>query len=82
MVPDDPFRPLEKPLRPATAKSEPHRTNWIPLVPVPADAPPKPESHKTRGAPSHWWCYRDQDGRALVYITRFDRPDGGWAAAA
>lgn len=45
---------------------------WTPLVPVPDDAPPPPEAHYKLGIPDVIWTYRDEQGRVMGYILRFD----------
>ena len=52
---------------------------WRPVVPVPADAPPPPVGHPTRGKPIAEWTYRDGDGRVLGFFWRFNESDGGKA---
>lgn len=46
------------------------------LMPVPADAPPATFEHPRHGKPSLSWDYRDQEGRLLGYIVRFDTAQG------
>ncbi len=46
------------------------------LVPVPDDAPQQPSAHLARGRPSQVWTYRDEAGRVLFYVYRFDKSDG------
>jgi hypothetical protein len=41
-------------------------------MPVPADAPAKPDIHPTLGKPSGRWPYRDADGALLFEAGRFD----------
>lgn len=53
------------------------RTDWVPVMPVPADAPEPPAAHVVRGKPELTWCYRDGDGQVLGYIYRFKRSGGG-----
>lgn len=64
---------------PPSADPEPavRRTNWIPIVPVPADAEDAPLAHEYRGIPDHKWTYRDAEGRLLGYVARFRSSDGG-----
>lgn len=50
---------------------------WIPVLPVPDDAPPRPEAHEFRGMPTHRWRYLDAEGRLLGFICRFTTSDGG-----
>ena len=77
-----------QPGQPATARVSPApagnaatgatgATEGEPLAPVPDDAPTPPETHPTRGRPSNVWPYRDDAGRLLMYVCRFDKPDGG-----
>jgi uncharacterized protein (DUF927 family) len=40
--------------------------------PVPADAPPPPESHPTLGSPSMKWTYRTPQGEIILYVCRFE----------
>jgi putative DNA primase/helicase len=47
------------------------------MLPVPADAPPMPQTHFTLGQPSARWSYRDDTGRVLLEVLRFDKSDGG-----
>ncbi len=53
------------------------RTEWVPVTPVPDDAPPAPVAHIKRGRPTARWTYRDRDGRALGDVCRFATSDGG-----
>jgi hypothetical protein len=75
---DHMFEPL-----PTTAESTElvdrrrRRSEWRPLVPVPADAPPPPAVHPTLGKPSHQWPYRDRNGALLMLVYRFETSDGG-----
>jgi hypothetical protein len=52
------------------------KPEWIPVVPVPADAPPPPAEHYKLGKPSATWTYRDASGDALGYALRFDTAAG------
>jgi len=51
--------------------------NWVPIVPVPENAPPVPVAHIKRGKPDRVWVYRDAAGLVLGYIWRFTTSDGG-----
>jgi len=53
------------------------RTAWVPLLPVPEDAPIQPAAHPVRGRPAMSWRYCDQQGRLLGMIYRFVTSDGG-----
>lgn len=50
---------------------------WLPVVPVPADAPPPPAAHEFRGIPSARWEYRDAAGALLGFVCRFTTSEGG-----
>ena len=45
---------------------------YIPIFPIPADAPPHPQVHYQRGWPEGVWCYRDEKGRPLHFVVRFE----------
>lgn len=45
------------------------------VMPVPATAGVPSFRHPRFGHPSHVWEYRDQQGRLLLYVCRFDPPD-------
>lgn len=64
----------EKAERPAAEKK---RTEWEPILPAPADAPPPPVAHIKRGKYSRIWTYFDAEGRVLGYTARFETSDGG-----
>lgn len=72
-------RPQSTP-RPARKKVE---SDWKPIFPVPADAPPKP-THFTRKEKDRtaqyeiksFWAYKDNEGNLLGYATRFEGPRG------
>ena len=46
------------------------------VLPVPAAAPPMPETHFVLGQPSARWSYRDAAGAVLFQVLRFDKSDG------
>ncbi|MFA6204412.1 MAG: VapE domain-containing protein [Gallionella sp.] len=63
---------------PAAAAKEPEKEpNWIPISPVPNDAPPVPLAHTVRGKPERTWAYHDAEGELLGYIWRFTNSSGG-----
>ncbi len=71
---ENPFAPLSpagKPRLKIVGDEE-----WAILAPVPADAPPAPQSHPKIGRPSGRWTYRDGAGALLGYALRFDMPQG------
>ena len=45
------------------------------VLPVPAGAPPLPETHFKLGQPSARWSYRDAAGAPLFWVLRFDKSD-------
>lgn len=76
MTPDtDPFRPLAPAELAAGANVAP-LPEWVPILPVPADAPRAVPPHRL-GKPSTKWAYRDEAGRLLFLVCRFDPADGG-----
>jgi len=50
--------------------------DWLPVLPVPADAPDPDFHHSRLGAPVATWTYRDHQGRVLGYVARFETPEG------
>ena len=46
------------------------------LLPVPANAPPMPETHFALGRPTVPWFYRDPAGAVLFAMFQFDKADG------
>lgn len=53
------------------------RSEWVPILPVPEDAPEPPVAHRYRGKYSKRWEYRDAEGRLLGYTCRFEKASGG-----
>jgi len=53
------------------------RTSWVPVFPVPVDAPSPPAAHMIRGIPAMQWRYTDQSGAFLGMVYRFLTSDGG-----
>lgn len=47
------------------------------IVPIPETAPPPPDSHPRHGHYSMAWEYRDQKGRLLGRVCRFEKAEGG-----
>lgn len=52
------------------------KPDWLPIIPVPGDAPPPAFTHFKHGVPSATWTYKDLNGNLLGYVCRFD-VDGG-----
>ncbi|MGH8579590.1 MAG: hypothetical protein ACREVK_05505 [Gammaproteobacteria bacterium] len=50
----------------------PSKPAWLPLCPIPTDAPQPPQAHPRHGKPSQRWRYRDAGGEVLCYVHRFD----------
>jgi putative DNA primase/helicase len=67
----DPFAPLRAGGQAPKGKVQ----EWIPILPIPADAPPLPR-HPELGTPSAVYSYRDGNGAVLGYVLRFDPPSG------
>jgi putative DNA primase/helicase len=62
----------------ATTPKEPEKEpNWLPISPVPDDAPHVPLAHTIRGKPECTWAYHDAEGNLLGYIWRFTKSSGG-----
>jgi hypothetical protein len=60
---DDPFAPIDSA---AGAPARP-KADWLPVLPVPADAPRPPASHSRHGKPTATWVYRDAQDEVLGY---------------
>ena len=52
------------------------KSDKVPIVPVPADAPPMKFKHPKLGEPSRSWPYHDAEGRLVGYVCRWDFADG------
>lgn len=50
---------------------------WVPIVPVPANAGAATFKHHRFGKPSATWEYLTAEGHLIGYVCRFDLPDGG-----
>lgn len=55
----------------ASTSSNKEQSEWVPILPVPSDAPAPPTMHFKNGKPSMQWVYRLADGVAC-YVYRFD----------
>lgn len=53
------------------------RSPWVPVLPVPDDAPPRPVAHYVRGKPDVVYTYYVAGGRVNGYVYRFVTSDGG-----
>lgn len=53
------------------------RTEWVPVMPIPASAGEIPKAHTKRGKPERSWEYRDRAGELLGVVYRFRTSDGG-----
>ena len=67
------------PAAPQTAQVTKSKSEWRPIIPVPADAPDYRTQwgHFARGTPDQHWRYRDAEDRLLYVVCRFDTADGG-----
>jgi len=72
---NDPFAPLDG-ATPGRAPASSEKPAWVPVLPVPADAPAPPASHPKLGKGTLTWTYRDAAGDVLGYVRRFDEKDG------
>lgn len=63
----------------ATSSAKPKGEEWMPLHPVPADAPPYQTQmgHYARGMPKMHWEYRSRTGELLGVVCRFESSTGG-----
>lgn len=53
------------------------RSDWVPVLPAPNDAPEPPKAHFKRGLPEAVWTYYAADGGLLGFVYRFKTSDGG-----
>ena len=60
--------------RPAKSNSQPFRRC---IVPVPPEAPARPQRHPKLGKPGATWTYRNREGAILGHVMRFEEKDGG-----
>lgn len=61
---------------PQGRKTTAPKADWLPVLPVPANAPTPDFHHYRLGDPVTTWTYRDRQGRVLGHIARFNLPDG------
>lgn len=59
------------------ARRDPNKSPWVPILPVPEDAPEPPLAHPFRGKYQTRWAYRDAEGRLLGFTCRFEKSNGG-----
>jgi len=77
---NDPFAPIDMD---AAREAHPHtEETWLPILPVPADAPQLTTAIINRFAPEGFaftsgWRYPDAEGRLLGCAVRYDRPANG-----
>jgi putative DNA primase/helicase len=55
----------------------PCASEWRIILPLPEAAPAPPAKHPKLGVPAKRWEYRDDAGRVLGYVCRFNVPGGG-----
>lgn len=65
-----------QPAPPDGAEVKKARSQWVPLHPVPADAPTPPVAHYKRGRYQRRWAYLSPGGALLGYICLFQTSDG------
>ncbi|MDD3757688.1 MAG: VapE family protein [Advenella sp.] len=53
------------------------KSPWVPVMPIPENAGPRPVAHIKRGRPEQVWCYKNQQGQSLGYVYRFITSTGG-----
>ncbi|MXS81559.1 VapE domain-containing protein [Nitrosomonas oligotropha] len=53
------------------------KTPWVPIMPVPDDAPVPPVAHYVRGRPDAVYIYQSSDARVNGFVYRFVTSDGG-----
>lgn len=68
------FRPLGTPAARTGQAKDPAS---VPIVPVPADAPPPPVRHHRLGRPFARYCYVGPDGQPWMHVYRFETSDTG-----
>ncbi len=61
----------------AAAPPQTSKPVWRALLPVPKDAPPPPAAHSKHGKPSMQWEYRNEAGKLLCWVYRFEAKDEG-----
>ena len=64
-------------LLPDEPRERVRKTPWVPVLPVPANAPEPPRAHEFRGVPERVWTYRGLQGELLGFVCRFRSSDGG-----
>jgi hypothetical protein len=73
----DPFAPLslaEAEAAPTEVAADEEKV--APVIPVPEDAPAAHFRHAELGEPSATWTYKDEAGRRLGHVARFETPSG------
>src|SRR5690242_13426777 len=63
-APLDPAEEVERP--------QPRSRIKVPVVPVPADAPPCRFKHPKDGEPTRGWAYHNAAGQLVGYVCRWD----------
>jgi putative DNA primase/helicase len=73
----DPFAPLSLAEADAVPTEVAHDEEKVaPVIPVPEDAPAAHFRHAELGEPSATWTYKDEAGRRLGHVARFETPSG------
>lgn len=68
----DPFKPLDA----GQSRIKKKDREWMPIVPVPLDAPPPPKRHPTLGEPTEVYPYIAATGETNGFVWRFDHHSG------
>lgn len=71
----DPFAPLSQ-ANEASAEMVANSGDAIPVSPVPDDAPSADFRHAEFGEPATFWTYKDESGRLLGHVARFETASG------
>ncbi|MBS0424596.1 MAG: hypothetical protein JSR71_09295 [Proteobacteria bacterium] len=74
---DQPKQSTDKTLKVVASVEEHRKSPWVPILPVPSDAPEPPVAHYVRGRPDRIFAYLDADGLLNGYVYRFTTSDGG-----
>ena len=60
-----------------SARCQADEDKWELIVPVPTDAPPRPEKHWKFDKPIKTWVYCNEAGQPMAIVSRFNLSDGG-----
>lgn len=74
---DVPANTSHAPAEPVGKPDSRKKSSWVPISPVPQDAPSPPKAHVKRGIPDYVYRYLGADGLVIGYIYRFKTSTGG-----